>query len=55
MCDDVDATMSELAAKGAVFVGDVNDYGFGLCVMMELPGADPIMLYQPLHPTANNL
>jgi catechol 2,3-dioxygenase-like lactoylglutathione lyase family enzyme len=55
MCDDINATMSELSAKGAVFVGDVNDYGFGLCVMMELPGADPIMLYQPLHPTAFDL
>lgn len=55
MCDDVAATMGELSAKGATFLGEVNNYGFGLCVMMELPGADPILLYQPLHPTAFDL
>lgn len=55
MCDDVDATRSELEAKGARFVGPVSDEGFGLVAMMELPGADPIMLYEPRHAVAYTL
>lgn len=55
MCDDISVTVSELSAKGAKFLGGVENYGFGLCVMMELPGADPIMLYQPLYTPAFDL
>ncbi|SRR5581483_7625378 len=55
MCDDIHKTMQELQSKGATFQGGVNDYGFGLCAMMDVPAADPIMLYQPLHPTAFDL
>jgi hypothetical protein len=55
MCDDIQATMSELSAKGATFTGEVEEQIYGLCVMMNIPGADPIQLYQPLHPTAYNL
>ena len=55
MCDDVAATVDELAAKGATFHGDITDMGFGLTVMMEIPGADPIMLYQPHHDVAYDL
>jgi hypothetical protein len=55
MCDDIEATRVELEKKGATFLGDVADRGFGLTVMMELPGADPVMLYQPNHETAYNL
>jgi catechol 2,3-dioxygenase-like lactoylglutathione lyase family enzyme len=55
MCDDIRATKDELEAKGARFLGDVTDAGYGLFVMMEVPGADPIQLYQPLHPVAYSL
>lgn len=55
MCDDIQETIAELSAKGARFKGDVQDMGFGLTIMMELPGADDIMLYQPQHPTAFDL
>lgn len=52
MCDDVAATMAELAAKGASFLGDITDMGFGLAVELDLPGAGPILLYEPRHPEA---
>ena len=55
MCDDIAATKAELEAKGAVFSSDVADYGFGLAAMLEVPGADPIMLYEPRHPEAFDL
>ena len=55
MCDDIAATKRELEAKGAVFTGGIEDYGFGLAAHLELPGADTIMVYQPRHPVAYDL
>ena len=49
------ATKAELEAKGAVFSGGIADYGFGLAANLELPGAGPIMLYEPRHPEAYDL
>ena len=54
MCDDLEATIAELTAKGARFTRDIRDEGFGRTTMVEVPGAEPIMLYQPHHPTAHN-
>jgi catechol 2,3-dioxygenase-like lactoylglutathione lyase family enzyme len=55
MCDDVEATRAELEQKGATFQGPIVDHGFGLCAFMEVPGADPIMIYEPKHSTAYDL
>ena len=55
MCDDIEATRRELEEKGATFSSPVVDEGFGLVTMLDVPGADPIMLYQPKHPTAYDL
>jgi catechol 2,3-dioxygenase-like lactoylglutathione lyase family enzyme len=55
MCDDIEATRSELEAKGARFTGAVTDEGYGLVTTMEVPGTDPITLYQPKHQTAYDL
>jgi catechol 2,3-dioxygenase-like lactoylglutathione lyase family enzyme len=55
MCDDVEATRAELEAKGATFGSPVVDRGFGLTTMLDVPGADPIMLYEPRHSTAFQL
>lgn len=52
MCDDIETTVSDLRAKGAVFNGEVTDYGFGLGIDLKVPGAGTIMLYEPRHPTA---
>ena len=55
MCDDIESTRSELAARGATFSGEIVDRGFGLVLMLDVPGAETIMLYQPRHPTAYDL
>ena len=55
MCDDIAATKAELEARGATFQGDIVDYGFGLAAHLEVPGADPIMVYQPRHREAYDL
>ena len=52
LCDDLVSTMAELAARGATFAAEPVDRGFGLCVMLAVPGADDIMLYEPRHTTA---
>ena len=55
MCDDVAATKAELEAKGATFIGEITDMRFGLAIELELPGAGPILLYEPRHPEAYDL
>lgn len=55
MCDDIEASRAELEGKGATFSAPVTDEGYGLTTMLDVPGADPIMLYQPKHPTAYDL
>ncbi len=52
MCDDVEATKSELGAKGVAFVGELKDMGFGIGVTVRLPGGVEALLYEPKHPTA---
>ena len=52
MCDDLQATMTELAAKGIVFEGEPEQGGFGRFVRMVLPGDVKVMLYEPRHATA---
>jgi catechol 2,3-dioxygenase-like lactoylglutathione lyase family enzyme len=55
MCDDIEATRTELEAKGATFSSPVNDEGYGLVTMLDIPAAGPIMLYQPKHKLAYDL
>ena len=55
MCDDIEATVAELEAKGARFTGPVEDMGFGLATSLEVPGADAILVYEPRHPIAHSL
>ncbi len=55
ICDDIEATVAELAARGAQFTGDVTDRGFGRIAMLRIPGAGDMMLYQPRHPPAYGL
>jgi catechol 2,3-dioxygenase-like lactoylglutathione lyase family enzyme len=55
MCDDLAATMQELAEKGAEFTGSIEVEDWGMTVMLKVPGADDIMLYEPRHPTAYDL
>ncbi len=54
-CDDIDATVAELRAKGVEFLTAVQDRGFGLMTRMRVPGAGEVGLYEPKHPTAYDL
>jgi catechol 2,3-dioxygenase-like lactoylglutathione lyase family enzyme len=55
MCDDIETTMAELAAKGAQFTGAVRQASFGMLTSIQIPGSGQIGLYQPRHPTAYDL
>jgi len=54
MCDDLKATMKELAGKG-VKCDAVMEARWGLATTIHLPGGDVLGLYQPTHPTAIGL
>jgi catechol 2,3-dioxygenase-like lactoylglutathione lyase family enzyme len=54
MCDDVNATVEELTAKG-VQCGPVSDQGWGLLTTIRLPGGGELGLYEPKHPKATEL
>jgi catechol 2,3-dioxygenase-like lactoylglutathione lyase family enzyme len=49
MCDDIHATMEELAAKGVEFSGPASEEAFGLMTAIELPGGGELGLYEPRH------
>ncbi|WP_289018363.1 VOC family protein [uncultured Ornithinimicrobium sp.] len=55
MCDDLAATMAELAARGAEFATEPVERRFGTEVWLRVPGADDMMLYQPTHEVAHDL
>lgn len=52
MCDDIEATVAELATQGIVFEGTPNDVGWGVVTTMVLPGDVKVLLYEPRHSTA---
>jgi catechol 2,3-dioxygenase-like lactoylglutathione lyase family enzyme len=49
MCDDLEATIEELRAKGIEFRGEPQDQGFGIVTTMLLPGGVEILLYESRH------
>ena len=49
-CDDIEATVGELTAKGVEFAGPVTDQGWGLLTAVKLPGGGELGLYEPRHP-----
>lgn len=52
MCDDIEVTVRELRSKGIEVKGEPQDEGYGITVMLGLPGGVEIMLYEPRHPVA---
>jgi hypothetical protein len=52
MCDDIRATIAELRTRGVQIDGEPEDEGYGLTVMMALPGGVQVMLYEPRHDMA---
>ena len=50
MCHDIEATMEELAAKGAEFTAPVTDESYGRVTRFLIPGgAGQVVLYEPRH------
>lgn len=49
MCDDIEATIRELRAKGVEVKGSPEDEGYGITVTLGLPGGVDVMLYEPRH------
>lgn len=54
MCDDLDATMSRLAAKGGA-CSAVTEARWGRLTQLRLPSGSAIGLYEPRHPRATGL
>ncbi|MGQ0735508.1 MAG: VOC family protein [Acidobacteriota bacterium] len=55
MCDDIHSTIRELRAKGVEVQGEPVDAGYGITVMLRLPGGVDLQLYEPRHKTAIDL
>jgi catechol 2,3-dioxygenase-like lactoylglutathione lyase family enzyme len=55
MCDDLEATISDLQAKGVEFAEDVSEERWGRLTRFRLPGGGEVGLYEPLHPVAIDL
>ena len=51
MCDDIEATVRELAAAGAEFSDGVTRQRWGRITTIKLPGGGRLGLYEPLHPS----
>ena len=49
LCDDIKATVAELATKGVEFTGPPVDRGFGVVATMKLPGGGHLSVYEPRH------
>ncbi len=52
MRDDIHATIRDLQSNSVEVTGEPRDEGFGITVMLGLPGGVEVMLYEPRHPTA---
>jgi hypothetical protein len=52
MCDNMQKTVAELRSRGVHFEGEPKDEGYGITIMMVLPGDVKVMLYEPRHVTA---
>jgi catechol 2,3-dioxygenase-like lactoylglutathione lyase family enzyme len=50
LCDDLDATVAELATKGMGLARPICEQAWGRLTAIALPGGTEIALYQPTHP-----
>jgi len=46
-CDEIEATVRELSARGVEFTQPVEDHGYGLVTYFNVPGDFRVQLYQP--------
>ena len=50
MCDDIQATLSDLRSKGVEVAREVSDQGWGLLAAIRLPDGSELPIYEPRHP-----
>ena len=55
MCDDVEATMRDLRARGVEFTQDISEERWGRLTRFRLPGGGEVGMYEPRHPRATDL
>lgn len=55
MCDDVEAAVAELTAKGVEFTQPVTDARWGRLTRFRLPGGGEVGMYEPRHERATEL
>ena len=53
MCDDLEATISQLREKGVDVDTETNEERWGVTTTMHLPGGLDLLLYEPRHPTVH--
>jgi hypothetical protein len=51
MCDDIVTTTDDLRGRGIEVRGQPTDEGWGITVMLVLPGGVEVLLYEPRHPS----
>ena len=51
MCDDIQATLTELRAKGVEVAQEVSEQRWGLMAAIRLPDGSEFSIYQPRHPS----
>jgi catechol 2,3-dioxygenase-like lactoylglutathione lyase family enzyme len=55
VCDDVDATVTDLRGRGVEFEGEISDQGWGRLATIQLPGGGRLGVYEARHTTAFDL
>lgn len=55
LCDDIEATIAELRAKGVDFTHDISEERWGRSTRFRLPSGSEVGIYEPRHPTAISL
>ena len=51
MCDDIQATLTELRGQGVEVAREVSDQRWGLMAAIRLPDGSEFGIYQPRHPS----
>src|SRR5208282_608300 len=51
MCDDIQATLTELRSKGVEVAREVSDQRWGLMAAIRLPDGSEFGIYEPRHPS----
>jgi hypothetical protein len=48
-CDDIEATVKTLRARGVTFATQIENRGYGLVIELVMPGDVRVDIYQPLY------